>query len=297
MRWHSAIGTLNGMSDKPTDHLLFGPQEPLDLLYHYTSAATFTDYIAPNMNLMLSAFDRMNDPRECDRWEFDWLTPPGDDVMQARDRLNDDIRAQARLACFCRDEDIPERKPTFFEIAYTRGFSRPRMWAQYAANHSGVCVIFDRHRLLANFEAHMTKHKLTLLFGVVDYANRKPVGGLGRMDAFTVIDGEYRTLGPDRYAMHHAVKHHRELFFSKHLDWRDENEYRIMLYGKSQGDVLASISGALKHVVLGSKCAGETRENVISACCGLHVDASYMTWKNGYPQPMPLVASGRRLFR
>lgn len=284
------------MSNKPTDNLLFGPQEPLGLLYHYTSAATFTDYIAPNMNLLLSAFDRMNDPRECDRWEFDWLNPSGDDFLQGRERLNDDIRKHARLACFCRDEDTPTGKPAFHDIAYTRGFSRPRMWAQYAGNHAGVCLIFDRHKLLANFEAYMASHKLTLLFGVVDYANRKPVGGVWREDAFTVVDHEYRTVGADRYPLYHIAKHHRELFFRKQLDWRDENEYRIVLFGPSEGDVLAPISAALRHVVLGSKCTGELRQKVIAACCAQNVDASSMTWKNGYPQPMPLVVGGRQRF-
>lgn len=285
------------MKPLPSDRLLFGLQEPLAYLYHYTSGETFADYIVQSMKLMLNTIDRMNDPRECDRWEFDWLGSEGDTFLLGSDRLNDDIRAKARLCCFCRDEDMPQGELSHFEVVYARGFSRPRMWAQYAGNHSGVCLILDRQKLLVNFESYVTEHLQTLLFGRVDYTNRMPIGRLGRVDAFTIIDREYRAIGPEQYALYHVIKHQRELFFRKQLDWRDENEYRILLFGTFLGEVLISISGALKHVVLGAKCSAVTREKIIKTCCEKKIDASTLTWKNGYPQPLPLVWNGQQLFK
>jgi DUF2971 family protein len=278
------------------ENIWFGQKTPLDVLYHYTSSNTFLEYIAPKVELRLSTFDRMNDPREHDSWRFDCLNPRGDDFIQRMEGLNADIRSRARLACFCRDEDLPGGQLAFHDVAYARGFSRPRMWAQYGGNYTGVCLLFDRHKLLSLFESFAREHGMDLMFGVVDYANRRPVGGLFRVDAFTVVDDHYFASGAVKYAKLHCVAHHRELFFSKHLDWRDENEYRVVLYGDLTGEAQIPMLGALTHVAVGSKCVGAARRGVVEFCCRHNIDAAYLTWKNGYPEPMPFVWGGRQRF-
>ncbi|ACT59037.1 DUF2971 domain-containing protein [Hirschia baltica] len=282
-----------------TDNLLFGAKKELSLLYHYTKAEIFNDFIAPSMKLKMNSLDKMNDPRESTTWEFDWLNPINDEFLKGSARLNDDIRTYSRLTSFCRDElhSLSDGELDHFDVTYKRGFSRPRMWAQYGGDHSGVCLVFDTQKLLRNFKAFGVKQNLRLIDGKVEYANRKPNGNIARQNAFTIDGTEYRNLSRYDYAQYHVEKHYRELLFTKHLDWRDENEYRIMLYGQSKDPIFVPFFDALKYVVLGSKCEGQTREKIVDFCCSTSINAAYLKWKNGYPEPLPLVLDGQRWFR
>lgn len=51
---------------------------------------------------------------------------------------------------------------------YYYGYYRPRMWAQYAEQHQGVCLVFDKEKLLKCFEKSLSA-KGDLYYGEVDY--------------------------------------------------------------------------------------------------------------------------------
>ncbi|WP_411800844.1 DUF2971 domain-containing protein [Aeromonas caviae] len=54
--------------------------------------------------------------------------------------MNPDLKEKTSLICFTKDKIL---SGNHLEDMPLRGFCKPRMWAQYAGNHSGVCLIFD----------------------------------------------------------------------------------------------------------------------------------------------------------
>jgi len=51
------------------------------------------------------------------------------------------VKKRCKTICFTCDEE--DGVGFSIDGIYSRGFCKPRMWAQYADNHSGVCLVFD----------------------------------------------------------------------------------------------------------------------------------------------------------
>ena len=65
-----------------------------------------------------------------------------------------------QLLCFCKDHEKKEPiydkdNDMYFVDMMGRGFSLPRMWAQYADNNKGVCLIIDKDAFEKEFSRNM----------------------------------------------------------------------------------------------------------------------------------------------
>lgn len=186
-------------------------------IYHYTRWETLLD-IAQN-GLKLNSLDRMNDPRESKEW-FLGITSGTDDDTSGVWRIAHHYRKLVRAATFCSDEHIDEEE----RKSVRRGYARPRMWAQYAGNHTGVCVVFDRALLSER---------------VADTLSERPGGWLvsGRVSYVTdqKDDPAYQGIQvigiPAEEAVSRFYDRHRDrIFLVKQTDWRDEAEFRFLAY-------------------------------------------------------------------
>ena len=110
------------------------------------------------------------------------------------------------------------------------------MQSQYAQRGYGVCLAIDEKRFY-NINAKSFDSKF-YKFEEVQYEHKN--------GARIIIDAPY-TDGNEE----DLIKcYYQELFFKKHIDWREENEKR--LFGIDLPEFL-SIYGALEFVCLGSK--------------------------------------------
>src|SRR5437016_1533783 len=123
-----------------------GPARAGEFLFHYTGTDKALRYILPDARLRLSSFAGTNDPRETRDWLFTLAcrakeAPPGEALRISKD-LSRAIKGLTRVACFCgnspRGAALPELNGPF----------HARMWAQYADNHAGIALAFDRNKLL-----------------------------------------------------------------------------------------------------------------------------------------------------
>src|SRR3954447_17841096 len=102
-----------------------------------------------------------------------------------------------------------------------RAWARARMWEQYASDHSGVCIAFDRERTTNELLARLSEHGSTGS-GEVQYSPR----GFSDTEAFALDLDDFREDEEDDLSDHVArfvVDHEQELFFSKTLDWQSEH--------------------------------------------------------------------------
>lgn len=192
------------------------------LIYHYTSSESFFSILS-SMSLKISDFEKSDDLNEANMANIDRIS----DVRTQLD-LESFIKERCSYLSFVQDGDI-----SFGEL---EGTNHPRMWAQYGEKGVGVCLALDEDRFL-----NINKDSLSSSF-----FKYEPVIYEYKNGASVAIDAPY-IKGEEE----HIIKqHYQELFFKKHIDWKEENEKR--LFGIGLPDFL-SIYGALEFICLGPK--------------------------------------------
>lgn len=252
----------------PMDEL--GPTE--HLVYHYTRAPTALEWILQTMRIRLGPVLDTNDPWEA-RLPTTWMCEaPGtpeqreriESVSEPARRALEQALSRARVACFCEDEVAPVDDPARAQLfaPSSRGWARDRMWAQYADAHRGVCLAFDREKLLNAFHSELAGHG-DCLAGRVEYDDLHSTMGFHTPN----LDDAAR-LGSEKYALAYRSRHAQERYFTKRLDWSGEREWRLVLFDdKPGGDhAFVRIVEALSVVFVGNRFSEAYRPCVQAIC-------------------------------
>ncbi|MFF1909926.1 DUF2971 domain-containing protein [Kitasatospora sp. NPDC058218] len=216
-------------------------------LYHYTSADAVITGILATGTLRLGPYESMND-----LWESDSFHPAlsvhEDDqadtetVNWAWKEIDRSIRLHTKVACLTRDFAFPHDA---LDPDALRGWAHLSLWAHYGGRHSGVCLRFDRDKVIAAFDRTGTDDDLRfhgpVSYNLMDKALNRRGFDLGQAKAF----------GADALARVYARDTAEQLFFRKHYDWSNENEYRLVLLDQSLQHNSIDIRDALTGVVLG----------------------------------------------
>lgn len=231
----------------------------------------------------MGSFRFFNDPKEYGDWQFDLFTRSGgfDSKVEQEIQQRGTKFAKDHAKVLCGTVDQPSAVGRGVEKFWGRGFCRPRMWAQYGAYHKGACLIFDKAALSA---AIRTSKPAESLFweGPITYKNTPRVYTL--YDSPFMIDyDDVCANGLQRAVSDHVVKNRVTLFFEKAADWRDEQEYRWLIWDNSHEAISIDFGDALKGVVVG--CDFDAMEyKPLQALCSEHkVLVKRMTWLNGSP--------------
>lgn len=197
-------------------------EENKKYIYHYTNAKSFWK-ILHTMSLKLSKFEGSNDLNEANLANVDRIH----DVLMLK-ALESFIGERCSYLSFVQDGNI--------EMGEPEGTNHPRMWSQYAQNGEGVCLVLDKEKFLNINKKELCNkfHKLeSVKYGFKNGAN-------------VIIKDDYSS-GKEEELI---KKHYKELFFKKHLDWKQEKEKR--LFGIDLPNFL-SIKGAIEYICLGPK--------------------------------------------
>ena len=190
-------------------------------LFHYTKFDSFLK-ILEDMTLLPSSFGRLNDMNEGNVSNMNMNE--NFKVMYDAEKY---IKERCHLLSFSQNYDI---------CGFGHeGTNHPAMWAHYADNSNGVCIVIDK-------EAFMSKNKKVLdahfyKFEDVEY------------DIFNTPNDDkinYKADTPEEFIKNNW----KTLFFLKHKDWESEDEHRLFIMGY---DGKLSIDGCVKYVVLGRK--------------------------------------------
>lgn len=218
-----------------------------DELYHYTSSDAAILGILATGTLRLSPFEGTND-----LWESRPLMPnlevsgePNEshiDIHAVRGDVDRYVRGFSKVACFTLDWALPDH---VMNREGSRGWNHLSLWAHYGAAHTGVCLRFDRDRLLAAFDSagETAVHQFS---GPVRY--RKSEIGAG---PYSISLEQAAEFGVDAVALTYARTHHERLFFRKHADWASESEFRLVRTDLSTAPFYLDVSQALTGVIIG----------------------------------------------
>jgi hypothetical protein len=206
-----------------------------DLLFHFTDSCTATMHILPSGNLRLSPLGRTGDPIEYRFFdimiagtnlpEFGELNRPWGEAVAAIDRVR---REESFVACFCKRYTEFER--TLFDVTVEERspYTRSRMWSQYADDHTGVCLVFDRDRLVKTAQQHAPGAPVTA--DLVRYQNGPFIDALPPID-FNRLDPSEA----EAYVHDYVTQNAQDVYLTKDSDYRDESEFRIVMNAEDTG--------------------------------------------------------------
>ena len=191
------------------------------VLFHYTKFEKFK-LIMEDLTLLPSSFERLNDMNEGNVHNMN--LSQNFMVMYNTDKY---IKEKCRIICFSQNYDI--------KGFGQEGTNHPAMWAHYADNSNGVCIVIDKEAFISKNKDILDNHFYK--FEDVKYS-------LSNTPDDEKIDYEAKT--PEDF----IIKNWQDLFFLKHKDWENEDEHRLFIMDY---DGKLSIDGCIKYIVLGRK--------------------------------------------
>jgi Protein of unknown function (DUF2971) len=254
-------------------------------VYRYRPVCRFLEEIK-SRRLYMSTFSKLNDPKESGLLHLNLWTRRRDTKLPMLDEISrsatEFAKAHAKALCVTLDHGSAVGAGNL-EATWGRGFAHPRMWAQYADNHRGACLIFDRAALHRAIKPSVPADS-HFWHGCVHYKNpsRIPVAALGQpemLDYDRVNDA-----GFERAIFEHISVHRELFFFQKALDWRDELEYRWIIWDNKHSGHCVDFGDALKGVVVGSDYDVTNYNELRNVCAKHRILVRRMNWHNGAPR-------------
>lgn len=265
--------------------------ETSNCFFHYTTREAAFQHILPTGKLRFSTLERMRDPLENKEWRWtgawfpDFSAPDPHAPEKAFMRFNElagAIRQQAHLLALTIDATAHASGGAEF----AKGWSRARMWEQYAEEHEGVCLIFDRDRLIASIGNDLYEQ-----LGIRPYHGEVSYSETGSGEARNLNLNEVPLDVDSRFVASYIEDHHRDLFFQKALDWETEHEYRFVTTASPGKPLYAGYGVALIGVVVGERFPDWQRPAAIEAARKVGVEPMIMDWTIGRPIPTTLRAN------
>lgn len=209
-------------------------------LYHFTSAESLMK-ILENMTLKMSSFENLNDlnEKEVNFCFQDWWNGL---------KIEKFIVEHCKLISFSQNFQIDD---SFCEC----GCNHPRMWAQYADNNKGACVVINEEKFIELNRTILDKN-----FWKIESVSYKPYLFGGNPTDTSI---------PQKF----IEKNYRKIFFEKHNDWKQEDERRLFCIG---GPEFFSINNCIEFICLGNKFE-KTNYSKLSDILISNVDKGFTT--------------------
>ena len=259
------------------------PRKENQYLFHYTTYSSALGILL-SRQMRLGSLQNMNDPLEFQDHIGDGVTFTGNPsneevallVWQFKNIVTEKQNA-VRLASFSMDMPFTNQTKGCQENYFnnlSKGWARSRMWAQYADNHKGICLVFDKTNLIKEFEETFKKELCETYCRKVNYTNNlyslreslsQPCDSLLTMDKI-------------------------EFMFQKCEDFRDEQEFRLLLINRNLKDnkeiVSFPISNSLCGVIPGTRFPKENEASLRKAIETLNTKIRWFPiwWNYGEPQ-------------
>lgn len=234
-------------------------------LFHYTNWGSFK-MIMKDLTLKPSSFERLNDMNEGNVHNMYLNHSHNFEVMYSANKY---IKTHCRIISFSQNYDI--------QGYGVEGTNHPAMWAHYADNSNGVCIVIDKDVFIAKNKHILSRHFNQ--FGDVEYA-------LFNTPRYEDLNYEAKT--PEEFVQANL----RSLFFLKHQDWANEDEHRLLIMGY---DGKLSIDGCIKYIVLGRKVFLD--EEKIKELLDIIVDSDSICYRKFIPHSFATTCYGIHGYR
>lgn len=258
--------------------------------FHNDPGVYVAHLILRNNSLRLGSLLATNDPYETMMWVFSigssWSVqkPLSSAEVTNWAERNPDYNRIIRHGCkvLCVSEDAKNAGKL---DSHERAYGKPRMWAQYGGNHTGVCLLFDKQALNNVLQKHFQGSQ-SVMSGSIEYGDVHESchpAWLDYMEAFHISGDKLAASGLENVLRSHRDKHMQMFFFRKNRDWESESEYRWIVRGKTNDPEFIPVDDALRAILLGANFAPARLAEVHEYCKRTDTCLSRINWWNGKP--------------
>jgi len=152
------------------------------------------------------------------------------------------------------------------------------MWCQYGNNHSGACLVFSRKEI-ENCVKYQVDSNYKSRFGYVYYTQKEKMP----YQTYTLNGNRLVKEGLEQYSRSFVTGDLENIFFRKHLDYRDEVEYRVVIHYPSDKTLFIKVSSALQGVIWGDRTADEELKKRNDMCNQAKIGCAHIHWDCGKP--------------
>jgi hypothetical protein len=208
-------------------------------VFHYTKKSTALEKILFDKKVKISQFEFTNDPRETRERLFHFIS-----LDDERNDTADWIRRETvriikqEWKVLCVSQHHPKLNPPYISIldkhevlnpndssslyfnTFMAGSYRPRMWAQYAENHQGLCIKFNGVKLDNRIRDQLGS-SCKICCGEVIYSDHWLLEPL-----MIDLDKHLESNNPTQELRSYILKEYERLFLLKAKDWETEYEFR-----------------------------------------------------------------------
>lgn len=257
-----------------------------DAIFHYTRASVALEKILFDGKFRLSLLKDTNDPRE---YKFRFLNMSGSSLPpeavglynEAHPVFDRIIRMESRVMCFC-SNTIPtiilDNGETIKDnVGNTIGWSKSRMWAQYGENHRGICLVFSK-KAIESVLADKADIKKNVIAGNIQYTTEAGIP--------IMLDGNQLVKdGVEGYCYNHIKRHSGTLFFTKNIDYRDESEYRVVVFDPNHNYEFININKSIKGVIAGDRTPEVYFPLILQLSERYGIECRRAYWERGLGRP------------
>lgn len=259
-----------------------------DALFHYTRVSIAIEHILHTAKLRLSLLNDTNDPNEYKQKLFGSGRRASVQETQlqeeqyyeallrkAQTRIEKIRRSECRVMCFCTND-----KPTLIlsdgtttkDKHVSKGWEKSRMWSQYGQNHHGICLVFSKREL----DAALARAKQE---SQIEFYRMLPVEYSQQQREWPMIDGtRLKREGLEGYSLDYIKNNSKELFFRKHVDYRDEAELRVVVLDADKKFEYVDITSFIKCVIVGDRISKAYFPLIKQMCRGLNTELRRAGW-------------------
>lgn len=261
------------MSLRPLEHGRY--------FYHYTRWSTASENIIPSGKLRLSPYAEMRDPLEAQgpMLGAGLSYEPGDEETAAKlgvahfeaqqelGRLRSCTKVLSLTVDSAWAASVPE-----YDRRFGMGWARARMWEQYAANHTGLCLIFERKPFEQIVLAQLQNRSPNSRGRAVEYTRT----GLAHSFASAIM---LTSPEPGRdQARRHLEQHADQYFFLKLSDWESEHEYRFIEPSETEDYTYVEFGPTLVGFMAGHKFPEELEKEALSLAWQHGIESRQILW-------------------
>jgi len=249
-----------------------------DNIFHFTKSKGAIEGILKSETLKLNIFCNTNDPKEY-KEKLTGIVGWGIGEEKLRDAL--DVKAGIDQILLHRSAFI-----SFCQNRYknsnivSNACLKSRMWSQYGESHNGMCIIFSKRELNSEMKLVFDKEKYLYFSGKVKYVKMP-----NDDTTFLRIDrGELDSISKSELAYSFIKSKIKDILFCKLEDYRDEDEYRIIVIGKEDSIEKCTfldipIRSSIKGIILGDKFDSVYYPTVFRLAKYLNIELLKLHWE------------------
>ncbi|WP_176217493.1 DUF2971 domain-containing protein [Chromobacterium violaceum] len=216
-----------------------------DNLFKFYPFSEFSEAVLRDKEVFFSHRENFNDVYE-NHFGLNW---DGLEMQPA-------VKAELERQLF----ESPERVATF---CLTSNFDETLMWAHYAVNHTGFCVVFSKkalenissYRHISSTDSIETTGRV--IQGHVEYKETPPIIQMESVYE-RAMDEKKGSWGDELI---------QKILYTKSIHWQYEKEFRIVLVVKDKhsGVLVRVPDEAIKGIIFGAKTKDEDRVKTMAA--------------------------------